>query len=616
MSFTAVLARCKKSWLPRWFFVAFAIGYTLLFMHLSGGGITHLYSRSTYHRLQAEAMVNGHFGLADSIYQLKFDTAWYNGQVQQIWGLGVGLWLMPFEVLRRWFGLEALPDRAALGIAVFLYALYAGFTALRLGRDMKSKTLGIGLCFLLLFFPPFWILALAPQAVYEETILYACLGDQMLLVALMRFALYRRKPDFLLCCLVSGWLGLVRPTHLIYGLMATMLASILMLRPARRLRPGTPRRLRPKNSWNWKWAVIGILCFASGVFFLALSNKVRFGAPKEFGHTLSATAMPTLFFSRFNQPYSLRDRIPLAKELVGWIFLPALKQSRPWNDEGLVHFQSSLSRWRDIYFPTLHQGYLVALLIGLGGGSVLLVRRLRARGIGCFLNQGLSRLTLVLFVWGLVSMLSLSNFYTHTTSMSSRYVMDFCPALLATVLLAGAMCHRRWPRTTLLAVIILVAADLSRVRQVPILNQSTEVPYVISLAPSMGSTIDEYGGSYDKDSHPAETEMWFNGFGWGKNGLAGPCVMVAVDAPQFLELTLGPRIKSKDVSDIYRARIGATELPQPSISQVNGEVHIRFEVPEAIRRRAGEELVFLCFAKTVLRPDLNSTRYLHAVRWR
>lgn len=92
--------------------------------------------------------------------------------------------------------------------------------------------------------------------------------------------------------------------------------------------------------------------------------------------------------------------------------------------------------------------------------------------------------------------------------------------------------------------------------------------------------------------------------------------MVAVDAPQFVELNLGPRIGSKGEQDIYRARIGSIELPVTSVTNVNQTIRVRFEVPEAIRRRAGEELVFLCFVKTALPLDLDSHRILYSVKWR
>jgi hypothetical protein len=43
---------------------------------------------------------------------------------------------------------------------------------------------------------------------------------------------------------------------------------------------------------------------------------------------------------------------------------------------------------------------------------------------------------------------------------------------------------------------------------------------------------------------------------------------------------------------------------------------IRFDVPDAIRRRAGDELVFFCFVKSFEVDDRESRRKLLSIRWR
>lgn len=655
MSFATVRPRFNKYWLPVWLMALLALGYAGLFMHLSGGGLDHLYSRSLYHRLQAEALLHGQFGIADSIYQMSFDLAWHDGQVQQIWGLGVGLWLAPFVGLFRCCGGEVFPDRVALGVAVFLYALYSGVTALRLGHDWKSKGFGFGIGFLVLFFPPFWILAMAPQLIYDETILYACLASQSTLTALVRFVVFRRQTDYLLCCLLATFAGLIRPTHFIYGFVAITLASTWQLygKPRSRLHAPKSTLATPRQ---FRWAALGVACFLSGVLFLLWSNKVRFGSPFEFGHRITGTAMPTVFFSRFSAPYSWQDSYPLAKELFAWIFLPPLKLRPPWDGNNLVYFQAPVSRWRDIYYPTFNPVYLAFILLGLAGSVVHLIRRFKIirsnrrnqtpfshqiesfsrpprrsspktsnlkvgveftrLALNRLSHQPIPRTMTVLWLWTLLCFPALFVVYLRMNSMSSRYVMDFAPAILAGVLLGWGLLIRRWPRLTLVLTLIAVGIDLARVREVPIFNQPTTVPYIRDLAPSLGSTIDEFNGAYDQDAHPAETQLLCNGYGWAANGMAGPTVMLAVDAPQFLELTVGPHLTPKAEPDIYRARIGLIELPIVSTNRVSQNLRIRFALPDEIRRRAGDELVFLCFTKTILPSDLNSRRRLVSVKWR
>ena len=45
-------------------------------------------------------------------------------------------------------------------------------------------------------------------------------------------------------------------------------------------------------------------------------------------------------------------------------------------------------------------------------------------------------------------------------------------------------------------------------------------------------------------------------------------------------------------------------------------LRVRFDVPEVNRRRAGDELVFLCFSRGFDQEDRTSKRLLDTVRWR
>ena len=44
---------------------------------------------------------------------LGYDMAWVKGGVQQVWGLGVPTWRLPYEALAKLFGYDAFPDRLA-----------------------------------------------------------------------------------------------------------------------------------------------------------------------------------------------------------------------------------------------------------------------------------------------------------------------------------------------------------------------------------------------------------------------------------------------------------------------------------------------------------------------
>src|SRR5215470_7189681 len=70
-----------------------AVAYAIGMLAAGGATWTRLYGPSPYHRLQADALLHGHLQIGDSIYNLDRSLAWYDGKIQQVWGLGVGLWL-------------------------------------------------------------------------------------------------------------------------------------------------------------------------------------------------------------------------------------------------------------------------------------------------------------------------------------------------------------------------------------------------------------------------------------------------------------------------------------------------------------------------------------------
>src|SRR4051812_47956996 len=49
--------------------------------------IDRLYASSPYHRLQVEALLDGRFSLSSSIEEIDHGLAWYNGRINQVWGL-------------------------------------------------------------------------------------------------------------------------------------------------------------------------------------------------------------------------------------------------------------------------------------------------------------------------------------------------------------------------------------------------------------------------------------------------------------------------------------------------------------------------------------------------
>jgi hypothetical protein len=57
-------------------------------------------------------------------------------------------------------------------------------------------------------------------------------------------------------------------------------------------------------------------------------------------------------------------------------------------------------------------------------------------------------------------------------------------------------------------------------------------------------------------------------------------------------------------------------LPLRETKPEGDRVRVRFDVPERILRRAGDELLFLSFSQGFDQEDRTSKRMLYLVRWR
>ncbi len=60
---------------------------------------------------QSQALLRGSLALGSDPGQMEFDTAWAQGGVQQIWGLGVPLWRVPFDAAAELFARGKLAVR-------------------------------------------------------------------------------------------------------------------------------------------------------------------------------------------------------------------------------------------------------------------------------------------------------------------------------------------------------------------------------------------------------------------------------------------------------------------------------------------------------------------------
>ena len=80
------------------------------------------YSENGHHRRQVARLFSGSLALSSDVSVLTHDLCWSQDGVQQVWGLGVPIWRMPFEALARIVGAGGFPDMLALALALALAA--------------------------------------------------------------------------------------------------------------------------------------------------------------------------------------------------------------------------------------------------------------------------------------------------------------------------------------------------------------------------------------------------------------------------------------------------------------------------------------------------------------
>jgi hypothetical protein len=575
-----------------------SLGYALVMLSLTT--TTGLYGTSPYHRIQADALLHGHLWLGNTIDQLGPGLAWHNGHVQQVWGLGIGFWLLPFQAVWRLFGGQMFPDRLALGVAFALLAAFATSAGLRIAKNGQISV-GLGFIWLVLFCPPLWTLARASQLVFEETVLYGILVCLGVLIGLVRVALFDSRADCMVICVLAVLLGLVRPTLAIYGLSAVLVVSLILF---------------------WRSRSRGLIAlinlgFLAGLAFLAGTNWIRFGSPFEFGHRLTINTDSMVYLTRFGNPYAKTGTTDAAKELLGSLFLDSNVRDSGAYSENQFPWQSSGVRWRRLYMTLFDPIYAAICLAGAGGAAWWLVRRMKGKqAISELCQRPDNALIMALLLWSSISVAGLGLFYLRAPVIASRYLLDFLPGIVCFMVPAWGCLASRLPRVSLFVLGTWLLYELATAK-VPIAQNTAHSPD-IALPRSSGASLASFGGNYSLDHSPGQSGITFNGHGWdSEGGFAGDLVTLAVDNPQFIELHLSNRREFNGVparKDVYQARMDGQALSLRSVMPESDGLTVTFDVPAKLQH--GQQMVFLCFSAGYDSEDRDSERFLYSVKWK
>jgi hypothetical protein len=494
---------------------------TVFFAYLTGI-ITpgNYYSPHIALRLQTDAFLEGKLSLSDSISMLDEDMVWHNQKVSQVWGLGVPMLRMPFEVVSKAFGVNSFPDRITFLFYFFVTALLLFYNLRYLyGRFVSSPHVSAFIITLsALFFPSFLSLVRTRFIVYEEVIAYGYLYSLSTL-ALTMFVF--RKPSIKALSVLGGMASFgffIRPTVFLYT-GTIFLCSTLFL---------YFRRVIEKRHLFIAFFVSAIV---AGLFFT--SNKIRFGNFFEFGHTLNvASNVSSINVTRFSSAYKDSDNFfAKARETFALAFLlDAVPKNNTVFSNALHSWQFELLRWRFMYFPVFHLQYVAYC------GILFLVL------VYCF-RKKVFDLVFLLGVSAVISLLVLFVFYSQNTFVSSRYFVDMSAPLFTVVCVLFLFFFKRKEAYALLGIFCVVLGFHLR----DIKNDSLEVTQHSKFFPvdskKVGSLILQNKGActpevtfYEKNKSDNCKHM-FNKIGWNaKTGEIQDTLSFLVYNPEKISL--------------------------------------------------------------------------------
>jgi hypothetical protein len=582
--------------------------------------------RRQTHALQGAAMTPGSNPAA-----LTTSSAWAEGRRQQLRGLGVPLWRLPFETAAKVLGQRGFPDRLALaafmaltiywvlrGLAVPSPSQSAGDWLSHLGRHPQT----LGCVLLLALAPPFLALCQARFGAVEENAAYSYLFAVGLFAATIRLV---RRPSLPLYGAIgagSALIGFFAHTALAAG-TASILIAFYHTKVAK---------------WRWRKSLLGLGLFCLVALVLFATNYLRFGSGFESGQSLALDARNgVLFASRFSSPFTFDPLGSAAKELFSLLFLAGGRlNGEDWYRASFIPGQSSTIRWRELNFTTydiIAFGVLI-LAWGLalrqwwtcrkGGGQGVAERSPNARVWADGRQEWV-----VAAAWSFLTFAPLPFYYLRHPFISSTALLDFAPAIGAAALAcvwaaAEARNLLRLPPVVvrylvLLAVVAWWSSEVATTKVTPSAASTASASEIARLMDAPAEPLVPLPSRYAVGSFQ-NGGIRLNGLGWNpRTGEAASCVAFFVDDPEELELCVAPRsdtsVSPMDYTNI-QAKVGLQKLVLASNEAVPGGRKLVFAFPEKSPRPRGLQVAFLGFVAPRELTTANSKFRLLGLRWR
>ena len=364
------------------------------------------------YRAQVDAFFAGRLSIQDVPYHHGTDALWGRG-IHQIWGLGVPFLQFLASIPGRWMGLGPYFPDHLLFLALFAFTVYGllrlvdrigavrgpmshGFPSLEKTFLLSLSVVGM----------PFIGLVTVRDLPYEAAPAYAILFVFITLFALLRGALTETDRALrFLAAFTAGYVCVVKVSYVGYGLTAFLALQWLVRRATMRER------------------VLLTAVSAIGPVALLATNFLRFGNALEFGYTLNLSAIPQNDLAlRFGYPFQTEPLGRAFIELGSAMFGEPAMNGYDFFRRAFFEGQSSTFRFRELYFVTYNEFYLVLLAIGIVTPAIAGRRRFFADPI-----------LWIPYLYGWSNIAFLTVFYLRAPTIASRYFLDFYPAIFSVI---------------------------------------------------------------------------------------------------------------------------------------------------------------------------------------
>lgn len=378
---------------------------------------SEFYSRNSALRYQSAAFLSGKMTLHKQLTGHEYDWSYGYGGQHSSWGLGVPLLRLPFDLLARVFGYAFFPCRILIILLLYITCYLICRRQLqffkKLGFDaLNSFVLSFSLLAVAFLSSAFFTLFMRWQAVYQEVVAYGVMVSFLLLLSLDNYFEKLTKKSLAVLCALLSFSVLIRPTIIFY-LLASLFALVLF-------------RTREMSIQK---VCYGVIILAVGPTVVLLTNYLRFGSPFEWGYSLNLSAHPQNIYSlRFGYPFQHLDLITTVKELGHTLFFTPPEAII--KNAGLAAYKVKAYRFFTFYgIP-----YNAVTLAGLVMTIILVITLLiTQRKKETHLTQSCWLSLKIYFFWGVFSFIMLFIFYLRSPTIHTRYIIDFLPAITATL---------------------------------------------------------------------------------------------------------------------------------------------------------------------------------------